>query len=135
MRSALLVPSSRSPRLVPLRVTAYAGTTRSSANRTVSVRMARRGYAAAVSTHPGWLKPLLRRDPPEFDEDGAGRFEGLYGGVYDRVIQSDLIRRFAPLAYGDAGPLPDLDGFAARVADAVPEGGVLLDVPSGGGTL
>jgi SAM-dependent methyltransferase len=47
----------------------------------------------------------------------AGRFEGLYGPLYDRVIQSDVLRRLAPLAYGDAGPLPDLDGFAWRVAD------------------
>ena len=88
-----------------------------------------------MSTEPGWLEPLLRREAPAIDEDGAGRFEGVYGGVYDRVIQSDLIRRFASLAYGDAGPIPDLDGFAERVAASVPDGGVLLDVPSGGGTL
>lgn len=70
---------------------------------------------------------------------GASRFEGLYGPVYDRVIQSDAIRRLAPLAYGDAGPLPDLDGFAARVARGTTSGGdsppILLDVPCGGGTL
>ena len=68
--------------------------------------------------------------PPEAH---AGRFEGIYGPVYDRVIQSDAIRRLAPLAYGDAGPIPDLDGFARRVADARPS--TLLDVPCGGGTL
>ena len=69
----------------------------------------------------------------------AGRFEGLYGPVYDRVIQSDAVRRLAPLAYGDAGPLPDLDGFARRVArgTVTATGGpaLLLDVPCGGGTL
>ena len=68
--------------------------------------------------------------PPEAH---AGRFEGIYGPVYDRVIQSDAIRRLAPLAYGDAGPVPDLDGFARRVAEARPS--ALLDVPCGGGTL
>jgi SAM-dependent methyltransferase len=89
-----------------------------------------------VAGHPTWLAPLLREDAPvEGGDAHAGRFEGLYGGVYDRVIQSDALRRLAPLAYGDVGPIPDLDGFAGRVAASVPEGGVLLDVPSGGGTL
>ncbi|HEX8206351.1 MAG TPA: class I SAM-dependent methyltransferase, partial [Solirubrobacteraceae bacterium] len=70
---------------------------------------------------------------------GASRFEGVYGPVYDRVIQSDALRRLAPLAYGPAGPLPNLDGFCRRVADATTAKGdtlpVLLDVPCGGGTL
>jgi SAM-dependent methyltransferase len=89
-----------------------------------------------VSGHPAWLAPLLRPDAAlDAGDAHAGRFEGLYGGVYDRVIQSDALRRLAPLAYGDAGPIPDLDGFAARVAASVPADGVLLDVPSGGGTL
>jgi SAM-dependent methyltransferase len=89
-----------------------------------------------VATHPTWLPPLLRggKAPPSGDFH-AGRFEGLYGGAYDRVIQNGRLRRLAPLAYGDVGPLPDLEGFAARVASSVPDGGVLLDVPCGGGTL
>ena len=71
---------------------------------------------------------------------GASRFEGIYGPVYDRVIQSDALRRLAPLAYGDAGPLPDLAGFARRVADGTRTDTpgsppLLLDVPCGGGTL
>lgn len=70
---------------------------------------------------------------------GASRFEGVYGPVYDRVIQSDRLRRLAPLAYGPAGPVPDLDGFCRRVAEATTAEGdalpVLLDVPCGGGTL
>jgi SAM-dependent methyltransferase len=102
----------------------------------------------------GWLLDLLRSEdrsalreegrgvasvlPP--DEGHAGRFEGIYGGLYDRAIQTDAIRRFAPLVYGDPGPVGDLDGFVVRVATmtqparsgAVP---VLLDVPVGGGTL
>ena len=69
----------------------------------------------------------------------AGRFEGVYGPAYDRVIQSDALRRFASVAYGDAGPVPDLDGFARRVAEGTQSAGpsppILLDVPCGGGTL
>lgn len=84
---------------------------------------------------PAWLAPLLREGTAPVPETHAGRFEGLYGGLYDRVIQSDLIRRLAPLAYGDAGPISELDAFAERVAASVPSDGVLLDVPSGGGTL
>lgn len=92
------------------------------------------------------IAPLLRasaRDALHGEGDGilsvlspeahAGRFEGLYGPLYDRTIQSRFLRRFASLAYGDAGPIPDLDAFARRVAAAAP--GVLLDVPSGGGTM
>ena len=89
------------------------------------------------------LEPLLKDVPLHQEGDGiwsvlppearAGRFEGLYGPLYDRTIQSNFLRGFASLAYGDAGPIPDLDAFARRVADAAPS--VLLDVPSGGGTL
>lgn len=104
---------------------------------------------------PAWLADLLDDDAndalrleadgvatvlPSGDGASAGRFEGLYGGVYDRVIQSDTVRRFAPLAYGDAGPLTDLDAFVAQVASgthAATDGQppILLDVPAGGGTL
>lgn len=85
---------------------------------------------------PTWLAPLLREEAPDVGDDvDAGRFDGLYGGLYDRVIQSRTLRRLAPLAYGDPGPLADLEGFAARVAASVRDGGVLLDVPSGGGTM
>lgn len=87
-----------------------------------------------------WLAPLLREDaPPGPPGTSAGRFDGLYGPLYDRAIQSDAMRRLAPLAYGDAGPVTDLDGFAARVAGGTSSTGrrrpVLLDVPCGGGTL
>lgn len=102
-----------------------------------------------------WLRPLLRPEAaralrherrgvvtalPRDGDVTAGRFEGLYGGVYDRVIQSDAIRRFAPVAYGPAGPLVHLDAFVDRVVDgtraAAPRAApVLLDVPAGGGTL
>lgn len=91
-----------------------------------------------------WLDDLLRPGAAPLARDGpsAGRFDGLYGGLYDRAIQSDAVRRLAPLAYGDAGPIPDLDGFVRLVAEGTTPrdaraGGppVLLDVPSGGGTL
>ena len=77
---------------------------------------------------------------PEEGAASAGRFEGVYGPLYDRVIQSDTMRRLAPLAYGPAGPIPDLDGFARRVADGTVSDTpgsppLLLDVPCGGGTL
>lgn len=103
-----------------------------------------------------WLRPLLlpeaagalrheRRGvvtalPREGNGASAGRFEGLYGGAYDRVIDSDTIRRLAPLAYGPAGPLVYLDAFVDRVVDGTRPARrdarpVLLDVPAGGGTL
>jgi SAM-dependent methyltransferase len=96
-----------------------------------------------VPTEPAWLRRLLRPGAvlpgEDADAPSAGRFEGLYGPLYDRVIQSDVLRRLAPLVYGDAGPVVDLDGLAWRVADGTRAGGrrtpVLLDVPSGGGTL
>jgi SAM-dependent methyltransferase len=89
-----------------------------------------------LETEAGGIQSAL----PRGGEASAGRFEGPYGRIYDRVIQSDALRRLAPLAYGDAGPVTDLDDFVARVAAGTqsPGGGgppVLLDVPSGGGTL
>jgi SAM-dependent methyltransferase len=101
-----------------------------------------------------WLADLLREDArvgvrreeggvatvlaPEEDV-GAGRFEGLYGGLYDRAIQTDVLRRLAFLAFGDARPVYDLDGLAKRVATGAHavrgRSPVLLDIPSGGGTL
>jgi ubiquinone/menaquinone biosynthesis C-methylase UbiE len=62
-------------------------------------------------------------------------FEGLYGGLYDRVISTDAVRRLAPLGFGAVTPLLDLDRLAATVAAHVPPGGTLLDVPSGGAPL
>ena len=101
-----------------------------------------------------WLPDLLRDDARArvrdegggvlsvlgADEGHAGRFEGIYGGLYDRAIQNDGLRRLAPLLYGDPGPIADLDGFVARVATqtqprTVGATPVLLDVPVGGGTL
>lgn len=66
------------------------------------------------------------------------RFEGRYGGLYNRVIQTRTLRRVAFSIWGSADPLYDLDGF---VADAAVAAGtrspspVLVDLPRGGGTL
>lgn len=107
-------------------------------------------------TEAAWLPNLLTDDagaalraegggvvttlPPAGAVPSAGRFEGLYGALYDRVIQDDRLRRLAPIAYGDAEPVTDLDAFVRKVAaQTTPRRGrrvpVLLDVPSGGGTL
>ncbi|HEX8121753.1 MAG TPA: class I SAM-dependent methyltransferase [Solirubrobacteraceae bacterium] len=87
----------------------------------------------------GILSVLRDGDPDSPGAAGASRFEGVYGPVYDRVIQSDSLRRLAPLAYGDAGPVPDLDGFARLVAQGTASEAkgppLLLDVPCGGGTM
>ena len=90
-----------------------------------------------MSARPAWLEPLLRPEAADgpAEDFHAGRFEGLYGGLYDRVIQTPAIRRLAPLAYGDPGPLVDLGGFATDAASSVRPGGIVLDVPSGGGTM
>ena len=71
-----------------------------------------RGRARGAAAGAGGIATVLE---PE-GEAHAGRFEGLYGGLYDRAIQTDVLRRFASVAYGDAGPVTDLDGFVKRVA-------------------
>ncbi len=99
----------------------------------------RAGARRALHDAGGGVLSVLQDGEDSPGAAGASRFEGVYGPVYDRVIQSDALRRLAPLAYGDVGPLPDLDGFARRVVEGVTAEGsappVLLDVPCGGGTL
>lgn len=66
------------------------------------------------------------------------RFEGLYGRLYNTVIQSRRLRRAAFSIWGSADPLYDLEGFvadAAAAARAQSASPVLVDLPSGGGTL
>jgi SAM-dependent methyltransferase len=66
------------------------------------------------------------------------RFEGFYGRVYSRVIQTPALRKAAFSLWGSADPLYDLEAFvadavrAARVSSARP---ILVDLPSGSGTL
>jgi ubiquinone/menaquinone biosynthesis C-methylase UbiE len=66
------------------------------------------------------------------------RFEGLYGGVYNRVIQSAGLRKAVFSVWGSADPLYELDSFvsdAVEAARAASQAPVLVDLPSGGGTL
>jgi SAM-dependent methyltransferase len=66
------------------------------------------------------------------------RFEGVYGRIYSRVIQTPVLRKAAFCLWGSSDPLYDLEAFVADVArktqasSATP---LLVDVPSGSGTL
>jgi SAM-dependent methyltransferase len=80
--------------------------------------------------------PVYSSLPPE-DAPTGGRFEGAYGRLYNGIIQTPAIRRVVFGAWGSADPLMELERF---VSDAVTYAGssadrVLVDVPSGGGTL
>ena len=72
------------------------------------------------------------------DPSGTLRFEGVYGRVYNRVIQSPALRRAAFSLWGSADPLHHLEDFVRDAVEATRRAGaepVLVDVPSGGGTL
>jgi SAM-dependent methyltransferase len=73
--------------------------------------------------------------PPEAAPTSP-RFEGVYGRIYTRTVQTQWIRRLVFRAWGGAQPVVELERFVADAvaADAADER-VLLDVPSGGGTL
>ena len=80
--------------------------------------------------------PVISLQRPERSQNR--RFEGLYGHIYNRVIQSPSLRRTAFSIWGSADPLYDLDAFvtdAANAARAMSPSPVLVDLPSGGGTL
>lgn len=74
---------------------------------------------------------------PDTDAPITKRFEGLYGAIYNRVIQAPGVRRAIFGAWGSADPLRSLDAFIADAVRPVADrsDAVLLDVPSGGGTL
>jgi SAM-dependent methyltransferase len=64
-------------------------------------------------------------------------FEGLYGRIYNRVIQSSRLRGLLFSLWGSTDPLHRLDAF---VTDAVTHAAavdipVIIDLPCGGGTL
>ena len=63
----------------------------------------------------------------------ADRFEGIYGRLYNRVIQTAGLRRAVFRLWGSADPILDLEGIVAAAAAEVGTG-TLLDVPCGGGT-
>lgn len=74
---------------------------------------------------------------PTDDAPTSRRFEGVYGWIYNRVIQTPPVRRAIFGAWGSAQPLRQLERF---VDDAVAHARssadrVLVDVASGGGTL
>jgi ubiquinone/menaquinone biosynthesis C-methylase UbiE len=62
------------------------------------------------------------------------RFEGLYGRVYNTVIQTPALRRGIFTLWGSADPLLHLDAIVAAAAAEAGEGAI-LDVPCGGGTV
>lgn len=72
-------------------------------------------------------------------EAGAStkRFEGLYGGIYNRVIQAPAVRRAIFGAWGSTDPLRSLEAFVADAVSAVDgrRDAVLVDIPCGGGSL
>jgi ubiquinone/menaquinone biosynthesis C-methylase UbiE len=62
------------------------------------------------------------------------RFEGIYGRIYNTVIQTPTLRRTVFTLWGSADPLLHLDAIVAA-ATAEAGGGSILDVPCGGGTV
>jgi SAM-dependent methyltransferase len=80
--------------------------------------------------------PVLFHGPHE--PPSNRRFEGLYGRIYNRVIQSAGLRKVAFSVWGSADPLYELDSFvsdAVEAARAASDAPLLVDLPSGGGTL
>jgi ubiquinone/menaquinone biosynthesis C-methylase UbiE len=72
------------------------------------------------------------------DAPANRRFEGLYGRFYSRVIQTPALRKVAFSLWGSADPLYDLEAFVAdavRAARSSSPSPVLVDLPSGSGTL
>jgi ubiquinone/menaquinone biosynthesis C-methylase UbiE len=62
------------------------------------------------------------------------RFEGVYGRIYNTVIQTPALRRAIFTLWGSADPLLHLDAIVAAAAAEAGEGAI-LDVPCGGGTV
>src|SRR2546421_11157503 len=73
-------------------------------------------------------------DLPELASPRSRRFEGLYGRIYNAVIQTPALRRGVFSLWGSTEPLQSLDRFVERAVHELRDA-VLLDVPSGGGTL
>jgi ubiquinone/menaquinone biosynthesis C-methylase UbiE len=64
----------------------------------------------------------------------ADRFEGLYGRLYTKVIQTPALRRVAFSLWGSADPLLHLEEIVHAAATET-GAGTILDVPCGGGTV
>jgi SAM-dependent methyltransferase len=107
-----------------------------------------RGRGGACLSIEGLVRPerlqALRReegpilsDLPVDDAPRSRRFEGLYGRIYNTVIQTPRLRRLVFSIWGGTEPLQNLETFVreATAAAAAAADPVLVDVPSGGGTL
>jgi SAM-dependent methyltransferase len=80
----------------------------------------------------------IMSDLPLQDAPRSSAFDGLYGRIYNVVIQTPALRKLVFSLWGSTEPLQDLDAFvaaAARDARAASADPVLVDIPSGGGTL
>ncbi len=93
---------------------------------------------------PERLPELHVEDPPilsvvrGYEERDNRRFEGLYGRLYTRVIQTRALRRAAFSLWGSADPLHELEAFVAdaiAAAQAASVAPLVVDLPSGSGTL
>jgi ubiquinone/menaquinone biosynthesis C-methylase UbiE len=62
------------------------------------------------------------------------RFEGVYGRLYNSVIQTPALRRAVFSMWGSADPLLHLDQVVGAAAGEA-GGGTILDIPCGGGTV
>jgi SAM-dependent methyltransferase len=87
-----------------------------------------------ADVRPG--EPPILASVPRVDPPATRRFDGLYGGIYNRVIQTPALRRAAFSVWGSADPLYRLEAFIGDAIREVPSGNpVLVDLPCGGGTL
>jgi SAM-dependent methyltransferase len=73
-------------------------------------------------------------DLPELEPPRSRRFEGLYGRIYNSIIQTPRLRRAVFSLWGSTEPLQSLEEFVECAVRDVRDA-ILLDVPSGGGTL
>jgi SAM-dependent methyltransferase len=78
---------------------------------------------------------VVLSDLPLHDAPRSRRFEGVYGRIYDNVIQTPALRKLVFSIWGSTEPLQDLETFVAGATRAGADDPVIVDVPSGGGTL
>jgi SAM-dependent methyltransferase len=86
-----------------------------------------------TEAEPGILSAIGEAEAPH-----NRRFEGSYGRLYSVVIQTPALRRAAFSLWGSADPLYELETFvgdAVRAARSLEPNPILVDLPSGAGTL
>lgn len=89
--------------------------------------------ADITEPEPGILSTMREAKAPH-----NRRFEGFYGRLYTRVIQTPALRKAAFSLWGSADPLHQLETFvsdAVRGARSSKANPILVDLPSGSGTL